>query len=73
MRSVTEDTTSCPCLMAPLASRGGEFPLPVYCRPGPRRVRVPSRDELAGLCTAGAYVDCPGYRRWMAAAAWEDV
>ena len=73
MRSVREDTTNCPCLMPPLMPRDGALPVPVYCRPGLRRVRVPSRDELVELCTAGAFRDCPGYRRWMAAAAWEDA
>lgn len=73
MRSVSEDVRNCPCLMPPLAHRDGDLPLAVYCRPGPRRVHVPSRDELAGLCTGGAYVECAGYQRWMAAAAWEEV
>ena len=73
MRSKWENPTNCPCLMPPLPSRDSDRSVPIYCRPGLRRVRIPSRDELAGLCTTGAYVDCPGYRRWMAAAAWEDA
>ncbi len=56
----------CPYLM-PLAGRragGLPLPVPVYCRQPSGRVRVPSPDQLAWLCTAGQYHNCAGYRRW---------
>ena len=65
-------TTRCPCLTPTVDRRGAEFPVPVYCRPGPRRVRVPSRDQLAWLCTTPRYRECPGYRRQTAGHRWEE-
>ena len=53
-----EDATTCPCLTPAVERSGGEFPAPVYCRPGPRRVRVPSRDQLT--CTGPRCQECPG-------------
>jgi hypothetical protein len=64
------DEEYCPCLTPTVGRRDGAFPVPVYCRPGRRRVRVPTRDELASRCTADRYRECPGYRRWEADRAW---
>jgi hypothetical protein len=47
---------NCPFLRPRLASR-------VYCRLPSGRVRIPSSDELARLCTRGRYNDCPVFRR----------
>lgn len=66
------EQTSCPCLTPPVARRDGTAPVPVYCRPGRRRVHVPTREELATRCTAERYLDCPGYRRWAADQAWPE-
>jgi hypothetical protein len=68
-----EDATRCPCLTPAVERSGGEFRAPVYCRPGPRRVRVPSRDQLTWLCTGPRYQECPGYRRWTASRGWDEV
>lgn len=68
-----EDATRCPCLTPAVERSGGEFRAPVYCRPGPRRVRVPSRDQLRWLCTGPRYQECPGYRRWTASRGWDAV
>lgn len=55
----------CPFL-TPRVSEGTPviFSIPVYCRQPNGRVRVPLRDQLMFLCTAGHHQDCPGYRRW---------
>ena len=68
-----EDATRCPCLTPAVERSGGEFRAPVYCRPGPRRVRVPSRDQLRWLCTGPRYQECAGYRRWTATRGWGGV
>ena len=53
----------CPFLRPMTVSHLGAFPTGVYCRLPSGRARIPSRDELARLCTAGRYRDCPAYRR----------
>lgn len=58
------DTPTCPFLIPRVSGRAGIFSVPVYCRLPNGRVRVPTRDELLVLCTAGQQYDCPGYRRW---------
>lgn len=60
------DEQPCPNLMPRSAQRAGgsAFPLPAYCRLPNGRVRVPTRAEVASLCSDGQYVNCPGYRRW---------
>jgi len=58
------DASNCPFLMPKLSGRAGIFPVPVYCRLPNGRVRVPTRDQLVVLCSAGHHHDCPGYRRW---------
>ena len=68
-----EDVTRCPCLGPAVERRGGVPPAGVYCRPGARRVRVPSPDQLRWLCTSPRYQECPGYRRWTASRAWEEA
>jgi hypothetical protein len=70
MLSGRHDEERCPCLTPTVEPRAGIFPVPVYCRLAGRRVRVPTRDELASRCTADQYRDCPGYRRWSASQAW---
>ena len=55
---------SCPFLTPKVERRRGRFPVPVYCRMPNGRVRVPTREQLAFLCTAGQHHDCPGYLRW---------
>ncbi len=68
----TEDAevTDCPCLLPAIGRRGGAFPMPVYCRLPTGRVRVPTRDQLASLCTGGQHQNCPGYRRWASHSTW---
>lgn len=73
MQARQDEERNCPCLTPAVARRAGVFPVPVYCRLASGRVRVPTRDELASLCTADQYHDCPGYRRWAASLAWEGV
>ncbi len=58
----------CPFLRPRMASHLGAFPIGVYCRLPSGRIRIPSRDELARLCTTEAYRDCLVYNR---AHAWE--
>jgi hypothetical protein len=60
------DRVACPHLMPKVVRRAGGFPAPasVYCRLPNGRVRVPSRDQVASLCTSGQYFRCTGYRRW---------
>jgi hypothetical protein len=60
------DEQPCPNLMPRSAQRAGgsAFPLPAYCRLPNGKVRVPTRAEVASLCSDGHYVNCPGYRRW---------
>jgi hypothetical protein len=60
------DEAPCPNLMPQYGRRAGGFPgpAPVYCRLPNGRVRVPTRAELASLCSDGRYVNCPGYQRW---------
>ncbi|HSB40212.1 MAG TPA: hypothetical protein VLK28_00135 [Methylomirabilota bacterium] len=73
MPSIRDDEKNCPCLTPTVGRRDGSFPVPVYCRPGRRRVRVPTREELAARCTAERYLDCPGYRRFMADRTWPEA
>ena len=72
-RWTRDEATSCPCLIPALERRAGAFAAPVHCRPGKGRVRVPTRDQLASLCTAGASYECPGYRRWATSLIWDEV
>jgi hypothetical protein len=65
-----DDRQYCPCLTPEVDGAAGGFPIPVYCRLANGRVRVPTPDELASLCTADRYQDCSGYRRWVASRAW---
>jgi hypothetical protein len=60
---------NCPCLTPQVSGRHGRFPVPVYCRLLNGRVRVPTPEQLASLCTAGQHHSCPGYRRWAQARA----
>jgi hypothetical protein len=53
----------CPFLTPVMADRIWMYPTGVYCRLPSGRVRVPSRDTLARVCTSGHYFVCPGYRR----------
>jgi hypothetical protein len=70
-RSSSCADVNCPCLVPAVSRRDdGVFPAPVYCRLANGRVRVPSRDELATLCTADHYHECSGHRRWAASLAW---
>lgn len=66
----------CPFLMPGVSGSRGRYPIPVYCRLPNGRVRVPSREQLVYLCSAGQHHDCPGYRRWTSreptAAGWPD-
>ena len=64
----TIERKECPFLRPRMSSHGAAFPVGIYCRLPSGRVRIPSRDELARLCTAGHYSDCLVYRR---AHAWE--
>jgi hypothetical protein len=43
-----------------------------YCRLANGRARVPTRAELAALCTGRSYRSCAGYRRWAASLAWAE-
>jgi hypothetical protein len=58
-----DEESTCPYLTPKLSGRPATFSVPVYCRKPNGRVRVPSRDQLMALCTAGHHHDCPGYRR----------
>jgi hypothetical protein len=63
------EAANCPCLTPEISPRRGSLPVPVYCRLGNGRVRVPSPEQLVSLCTAGQHHNCPGYRRWARARA----
>jgi hypothetical protein len=52
-----------PFLRPAMVSEPGAIPGAVYCRLPSGRVRLPSRDRVASLCTEGRYHDCPVYRR----------
>ncbi len=72
MKKFTEiEALNCPCLTPAVARRGGKFPVPVYCRLPNGRVRIPTPEQLASLCTAGQHHNCPGYRR--GARAWAGI
>jgi hypothetical protein len=58
------EESNCPLLSPRVSGIPVIFSIPVYCRQPSGRVRVPSRDQLMSLCTAGHHHDCPGYRRW---------
>ena len=58
------ESENCPFLVPKLDGPPEKFSVPVYCRLPNGRVRVPARDQLVFLCTAGQHHDCPGYRRW---------
>ncbi len=58
------EVSNCPFLIPKVSRRGAVFSVPVYCRLPNGRVRVPTRDQLMFLCTAGQHHDCPGYLRW---------
>ncbi len=59
------DASSCPFLAPTIGGLLGiYYPATVYCRLPNGRVRVPSPEQFAYLCTAGRHHDCPGYRRW---------
>ena len=58
------EESNCPYLTPRVSGRAGVFPVPVYCRLPNGRVRVPPREQLVCLCTAGQHHHCPGYRRW---------
>ncbi|OGK80881.1 MAG: hypothetical protein A2X52_15475 [Candidatus Rokubacteria bacterium GWC2_70_16] len=55
------DGENCPFLRPETVGRAPALDLRVYCRLPEGHVRVPSRGELARLCTAGHYRDCPAY------------
>lgn len=57
------EVSNCPFL-TPKASGRAVFSVSVYCRLPNGRVRVPTRDQLVFLCSAGQHHDCPGYLRW---------
>ncbi len=59
-----DEGSDCPFLTPKVSGRPPVFSIPVYCRQPNGRVRVPPRDQLMFLCTAGHHHDCPGYRRW---------
>jgi hypothetical protein len=61
---VTEST--CPFLTPKASGPPPAFSISVYCRRPNGRVRVPPRDQLMFLCTAGHHHACPGYLRWSA-------
>ena len=58
------ETSNCPFLIPRVSGRKAVFSVPVYCRLPNGRVRIPTRDQLVFLCTAGQHHDCEGYRRW---------
>jgi len=58
------EESSCPFLMPRVSGPPMAFSIPVYCRQPNGRVRVPPRDQLMFLRTAGQHDDCPGSLRW---------
>ena len=58
------ETPNCPFLVPEVSDPLGPLSLPVYCRLPNGRVRIPTRDQLAYLCSAGHHQNCPGYDRW---------
>ncbi len=58
------EAPNCPFLTPEVGGRRGVFPFSVYCRLPSGRVRVPTRDQLVALCTAGQHQKCFAYCRW---------
>ena len=52
----------CPFLRPVMADHMWMYPTGAYCRLPSGRVRVPSRDTFARLCTSGCFYECPRYR-----------
>ena len=59
-----DEESNCPLLSPRVSGSPVTFSTPFYCRQPSGRVRVPARDQLMFLCTAGHHRDCAGYRRW---------
>jgi hypothetical protein len=59
-----EPALDCPLLRPVAADYLWMYPTGVYCRHPSGRIRVPSRDTVAWVCTDGHYFNCPNYRRW---------
>jgi len=55
--------SNCPLLSPRVSGKPETFSISFYCRQPNGRVRVPPRDQVMFLCTAGHHHDCPGYRR----------
>ena len=53
---------TCPFLWTVVADHMWLYPTPGYCRVPSGRVRVPSPETLARVCTNGLHHDCPAYR-----------
>ena len=59
-----ERAFACPFLKRAMSDFMWMQPTALYCRPPSGRIRIPSRDTLARVCTNGDYPDCPNYQRW---------
>ena len=58
------ERANCPFLIPKTSLLRAAIPVSVYCRLPNGKVRVPTPDQLAVLCSAGHYHDCTTFRRW---------
>jgi hypothetical protein len=56
-----ETARDCPCLTPAMSDFMWVHPTALYCRLPSGKIRVPSSDTLAWVCTNGYYHSCPNY------------